>query len=183
MYTKINGYQNLKYLQVVDNLLSKEECQFLIKFAEKQGLKEIDRGIAKYHRTEFDNDWLANMLFERLKSKGLIGTMYNRKRITGLNHHFRFSKYYPGGEFKIHKDGINSDRNGNRSVITLNIFLNEEFDGGETDFFYYNQKTLRLSAKPKTGRAAFFDSQQYHCGNKVTNGNKYLLRTDLMVSI
>lgn len=41
--------------------------------------------------------------------------------------------------------------------MTLNIFLNDQFDGGETDFFYEN-KTKRLSAKPKPGRAALFDS-------------------------
>ena len=173
---------NLKYLQIVDDLLSEEECNFLITFSEKQGLIEIDRGIAKYHRAEFDNEWLATTLFNRLKEKGLIGQTFNGRRIASLNDHFRFSKYYPGGEFQMHKDGFNVDKNGNRSVMTLNIFLNTEFEGGETDFYLEDKKTLRHSTKPKVGRGAFFDSQQYHCGNKVVNGFKYLLRTDLMVS-
>jgi len=40
-----------------------------------------------------------------------------------------------------------------------------------------------LTVKPKTGRASLFDSQQNHCGNKVTSGYKFLLRTDVMVSL
>lgn len=178
MYT---NYDNSKYLEVIDNFLSKEECTFLITFAENQGMKKIDRGsVAQYHRAEFDNDWLADMLYQRLVDKGLIPAYYNGSKVVGLNNHFRVSKYYPDGEFKIHKDGINVDKNGNRSVMTLNIFLNKEFDGGETDFFFEN-KTFRCSVKPEIGRAAFFDAQQYHRGNKVNNGLKYLLRTDLMV--
>ena len=65
--------------------------------------------------------------------------------------------------------------------MTLNIFLNDNFEGGETEFLY-NNKTLRYSAKPKLGRGALFDAQQYHRGNVVMNGNKYLMRTDVMVS-
>ena len=34
----------LKYLNQIDDLLTKEECEFLINFCEKMELKEIDRG-------------------------------------------------------------------------------------------------------------------------------------------
>ncbi len=173
----------LKYLNILDNLLSLQECGFLIKFCEKLELKEIDRGIAKYFRAEFDNDYLANLLFQRLKHRGVLSQYWNGKKIVGLNTHFRFSKYHDGMNFDIHKDGFNADRHGNRSVMTLNIFLNDEFEGGDTDFLLDDRKTLRLSAKPKPGRAALFDSQQYHRGNTVKNGFKYLLRTDVMVSV
>ena len=56
-------------------------------------------------------------------------------------------------------------------------------DGGETDFYEVDRKTLFYSVKPKPGRGGLFDSQIYHCGNKVTKGCKYLLRTDVMVSV
>ena len=68
-----------------------------------------------------------------------------------------------------------------RSCLTLNIFLNDDFEGGETDFLFDDKQTLRFSAKPKAGRAMLFYSQQYHRGNKVTKGEKYLLRTDIMI--
>ena len=94
---------------------------------------------------------------------------------------FRILKYQEGGQFEIHMDGVNKDENGNISTLTLNIFLNDNFDGGETDFFH--EKKLRYSVKPETGKAALFEHKQYHCGNKVCNGEKYLLRTDIMTSV
>jgi hypothetical protein len=32
------------------------------------------------------------------------------------------------------------------------------------------------------GSGAFFYSQQFHEGNKIISGNKYLLRTDFMIN-
>ena len=170
-----------KYLNIIDDLFTVDECKQLISFAEEQGFKEVDRSIAKYFRVEFDNPYLAQMLCSRLINRNVLPNMWNGSTVTGLNAHFRFSKYEPGMEFGIHKDGFNVDKNGNRSVMTLNIFMNDDFEGGETDFFH-EDKSFRFSAKPKVGRASLFDSQQYHCGNKVTKGLKYLLRTDVMVS-
>ena len=121
---------------------------------------------------------LAADLFNRVKQ--YIPAMINGFKVVGLNDHFRFSKYHPGGKFDVHKDGFNQDSQGNRSVWTLNIFLNRDFDGGET-VFYYDTMQHRFTAKPKRGRGMLFDSQQYHCGNQVSNGKKYLIRTDVMI--
>jgi hypothetical protein len=68
---------------------------------------------------------------------------------------------------------------GNKNWLTLNIFLNDEFNDGETDFLNHNNE-LVIRAKPKTGRAVLFDRNWKHRGNKVLNGYKYLLRTDVM---
>ena len=47
---------------------------------------------------------------------------------------------------KIHKDGINFDKDNkqNMSYATLNIFLNDDFEGGET-IFYSNDKNTGYS--------------------------------------
>jgi len=168
-----------KFLVVIDNILSREECDTVIKMAESQKLEYIDRGNANYYRTIFINKEWADNLYRKLYN--YIPKIYNGMQIVGLNDHFRFSKYEPGGRFEVHKDNINQDSQGNRSIFTLNIFLNSNFNGGETDFLFDDMRTLRLSAIPKTGRGALFDSQQFHRGNAVSNGYKYLLRTDVMV--
>ena len=124
------------------------------------------------------NKDLANELYRKLYN--FIPKKFSNRVVVGLNDHFRFSKYYPGERFKIHKDGVNQDIDGNRSVMTLNIFLNKDFEGGETTFFYWN-KRFRCSIKPKPGSGALFDALQYHCGEKVSSGIKYLIRTDVMV--
>ena len=107
-----------------------------------------------------------------------------KKVSIGLNSHFRLSKYEEGQFFGIHKDGINFDHENkkNMSYATLNIFLNDNFEGGETIFYETNKKTITLKCKPKKGRGSFFYSQQFHEGAKLIKGYKYLLRTDLMIN-
>jgi hypothetical protein len=169
------------YLQQIDNLFSPTQCKALIAFAESKGFELIDRGNAKYYRVKSSLPNLAEDLEKKLRD--YIPNFVDGKRVTGLNDYFRFSKYTEGQEFGIHRDGVNQNSKGDRSVMTLNIFLNDDFEGGETDFFYSNNKSdLRFSAIPKPGRGALFYAQQHHCGNKIKKGIKYLIRTDLMVS-
>ena len=61
----------------------------------------------------------------------------------GINKYIRLSKYEPGQFFGIHKDGINFDKDNrqNMSYATLNIFLNDDFEGGETIFYKKDRKT------------------------------------------
>lgn len=176
----------MKYLRVINDLLTADECTKLIHFFESQPTQHIDRvGFAEYERVEMDDPGLAQELWRRLKNIPdlQIPSSLHGGQTVGLNEHFRFSKYHPGMEFDIHKDGVNQDRHGHRSAYTLNIFLNEDFEGGETDFFLENNRdSLRFSVTPQIGKAALFDAQQYHSGNRVTRGFKYLLRTDLMVN-
>ncbi len=164
-----------KFLCVSDDLLSPELCKNLIEFFKKQPLETVDSGVAFYNRGILHNMSWAVQLFERIKDA--IPTDF---RAVGCNECFRFSEYEPGGQFKMHRDGFNQDSRGRRSVITVNIFLNDDFTGGSTDFYFDDKSTLRCSVQPKTGRAAIFDSQQYHVGGIVKVGRKYLLRTDVM---
>ena len=171
---------NKPFLMEIDDIFSEEECKQLIERANNQGYEYVDRGIAQYFRTIFDDKGLAQNLYTQLYH--LIPKTFNGKKVQGLNNIFRISKYIKGCQFQIHKDGVNQDNRGNRSVMTLNIFLNDDFEGGETDFFNsFNNLDLRFSVKPKTGRGALFDSQQYHKGNEILQGFKYLIRTDVMV--
>jgi prolyl 4-hydroxylase len=163
------------FLQIIDNILSPVECTYFMDIIAKSENKIERPDFASYYREKFVNHGFANEMFKRI-------TPYlpNDERFLGVNEVFRISKYDEGGEFKLHKDGFNQSSVG-RSYLTLNIFLNDDFEGGETDFYMDDKQTLRYSAKPKAGRGALFYSQQYHCGNKVLSGKKYLLRTDVMI--
>jgi len=88
--------------------------------------------------------------------------------------------FRPGEEFKKHADGINQDKYGNRSRYTVNIFLNDDFTGGETTF-WIGVGGERKVAYPKAGRGAVFTRETLHCGNRVLTGQKFLIRTDVMV--
>ena len=171
-----------KLLIQIDDIFTPEQCKTLIEAAEESGgFRLEDRENAQYERVVMVRPDLARVLFDRLRR--FIPDDVDGNRVTGLNDHFRFSKYHPGMEFGIHRDGINQDSTGDRSALTLNIFLNDDFEGGSTDFFNTrNYDDLRFSVQPRPGRGALFFAQQYHCGRPVTSGFKYLLRTDVMVT-
>jgi 2OG-Fe(II) oxygenase superfamily len=181
---KVINIPDGELLMQIDDIFTEEECDRLISSAEASGLQDQDRGNANYGRVtgimQFNGQPLNEFLWNRLSH--IIPTHVYGKPVSGLNDHFRFSKYHEGQFFDIHKDGINQDSEGNRSALTLNIFLNDNFKGGETDFFSSdNRNDLRFSVIPKTGRGGLFFAQQYHSGNEILEGVKYLLRTDVMV--
>jgi len=69
-------------------------------------------------------------------------------------------RYEVGQQFKMHKD-VPFRRNENeRSFITMLVYLNEDFEGGET--FFMNGNVL-----PKTGRMVAFQQNVLHAGIKV----------------
>jgi hypothetical protein len=169
--TEIDG------LYIIENFLSSKECEEYIKRADEKGWEFIDRGIADYDRAIIINEYWASELFSRFRE--YIPTRINDYIIVGLNDHFRFSKYHKGGRFEKHIDGVNINKNGNRSYMTLNIFLNDIEEGGGGTIFYSNDTTIHVAAKK--GRAALFSNGILHEGEKVEENYKYLMRTDIMV--
>lgn len=162
-----------KWMTILDNVLTPEECVHFITQLDNGLLHTVDSGMALYDRNILVSQKLADMIYERVIQFIPKDIQQN---IAGINDHFRFSKYKEDGYFDIHQDGVNINSKGQRTFMTINIFLNSEFQGGETDFF--NDKGLVYSAQPKAGRAAIFDRRINHRGNRVHGGFKYLLRTD-----
>ena len=101
----------------------------------------------------------------------------------GLNERLRFMKYNKGHFFAPHEDIAFTrgpefgERAGEKSHITVMIYLNEKFKGGTTRFVcgsrYYD-------VKPRKGSALVFDHNLLHAASLVTKGFKYSLRTDIM---
>jgi hypothetical protein len=178
---EIDGYTlNHRPILVMKNLLSKEECKDLIDFMEKQTkIENLRSGSAKYDRFVLISKEWASKIYERIipfLPKGY------REGIS-INDYFRFSKYHPGGYFLQHRDGLNQNSEGKRTIMTVNIFLNEEgIEGGETIFFDdKDPKNPAIICPPTTGTGVIFDREILHLGNHVTSGYKYLFRTDVMM--
>lgn len=171
------------FLHVLETLFTPQECKKMIEAIEnKDNWEHVDRGIAEYERLILVDKALANYLFDKIKH--VLPDKFKGLKIVGLNDHFRFSKYFPGGSFGIHRDGINTDNQNNRAVMTLNIFLNDVEEGGGTIFYHDpHGKQLMKDVRPKAGTGALFYNQLYHEGEIVKKGYKYLIRTDVMASI
>lgn len=183
------------YLCQIDNIFTSEQCRRIIHRANT--IQTDDKGNRSWHRPGTGGKYMRAIIRDEHLAKDLYSRLNQFIPSHGpgpwnsvyINPVFRISRYSEGGHFPIHVDGQNYDNsrpditglNSAISQYTLNIFINDDFQGGETDFFHSpNKDDLRHSVKPKPGRGALFYHGQYHCGNPVHGGYKYLIRTDVM---
>ena len=66
------------------------------------------------------------------------------------------------------------------SKLTLQLYLNEGFEGGSTTFMQDSREEVRVECVPKTGMALVFSQDLYHEGSTLVKGRKYAVRTDFM---
>ena len=92
----------------------------------------------------------------------------------GLFEPLRVYRYEVGHHFGLHSDQSYT-RGDARSLLTLLLYLNDDFDGGETEFPDEHQ-----TITPCTGDALWFQHAVLHAGKRVTRGTKYVLRTDVL---
>ena len=62
-----------------------------------------------------------------------------------------------------------------RSLLTLLLYLDEDFEGGETEFPEQGE-----TIAPRAGNALWLQHAVLHAGKPVTRGTKHLLRTDVL---
>lgn len=165
----------------IDNFWTKQECESYISTSEGIGYEpatiETERGqriveaVRNNNRVIYTDRLLAAQLWLQLSpfAPAQIG---NSKAI-GLNELFRFYKYQPGQEFKKHRDQSFIRNETEASYYTFMIYLNDNYEGGETTF---NDLTIH----PEQGLALIFLHDLEHEGSAVRQGVKYVLRTDIM---
>lgn len=93
--------------------------------------------------------------------------------LLGANPRLRLYRYGPGERHGAHWDTIVELPKGVRSLVTLVFYLNEGFDGGQTDFVELG-KCIVL----RMGRALLFQHRILHEATEVTRGAEFVLRTD-----
>ena len=125
------------------------------------------------------------------KGFGMQGTW----RVHSLNSRFRLCKYHTGGHFGPHYDSdFVVDPLRKRSLKTFMLYLNDSYEGGETNFvtshdLHFDEnaqiycspsESVFASLKAKRGDCLVFDHHLLHEGHQVIQGEKYIIRTDLM---
>lgn len=118
-----------------------------------------------------DDVELAGLLWSRLRAH--LPPFLDGRQAIGLNGRFRYYRYQGGQQFSGHVDAAYRRSTGEESRLTLMVYLNDDFDGGETTF-------LDGTVKPQRGMALAFRHELFHEGRAVTRGRKYVLRTDVM---
>lgn len=173
-----------RFRVLVPNFLTYEECVGFIEFGEKAGFEEalvntrakgqvMLKDMRDNDRHVFDAEPLANQLWELVKEH--VPLEVDGWVASGLNEKFRLYRYKDGQQFKVHPDGSFKRNENEHSKITVIFYLNEGFSGGETEFV-----TPHEIIEPMGGTMLLFEHKQLHKGNPVTDGVKYVLRTDVM---
>jgi hypothetical protein len=195
---------------VLLNLLSPAECQAIIDQAEDFGLESCGYSsrMRITDRVLIMGEELGEVLFERAKPwlpdmhlssdlpklpAGLpqdIPLTGQRRHwsATGLNPCFRVCRYKPGGFFQPHHDGGFDLEREHRSFKTFMLYLNDDFDGGSTNFYKPSQKhyvdpdpsKVMKELRPQRGSCLVFNHCITHDGGILKGGTKYILRTEVM---
>lgn len=124
-------------------------------------------------RVMFDDVELATELFGRIRD--MLPRRMCGRRPAGINERFRCYRYMPGQQFKAHYDGAFQRSARERSELTLMIYLNDGFTGGQTAFHDFD-----VDVAPRRGMALLFQHEVLHEGCAIESGVKYVLRTDVM---
>lgn len=180
---------------ILENVMNEEECLQLVNQGEKYNFKELPLSQSSYRtnkRIININFQLSTILWNRIKDflddtieiKGRHETLRTTYftdgiwKIDGLNNNFRLCKYNPTNFFKKHFDeGYHPDPKNHRSFKTCMLYLNSDFEDGETVFYFGDKKEFKLKAK--IGTCLIFNQNILHEGMPVKNGLKYFIRTDV----
>ncbi|MEM7103412.1 MAG: 2OG-Fe(II) oxygenase [Bacteroidota bacterium] len=166
---------------LVRHFLSSKECDDFVNMSEQRGYEKAkvntERGaqvldsVRNNERLLYRDVSLAENIWQ--KAKPYIPSAFGECKAIGLNELFRFYKYEVGHRFKGHIDGSYRRNAMELSFFTFMVYLNDDFEGGETNFREH-------SIKPEKGMLLIFLHQLFHEGAAVTQGIKYVLRTDVM---
>ena len=178
----------------ISDLFTPDECRALIERGEAMGFEaatvrthggpQMMTAVRNNDRAVFDDPAMAESVWERVKA--FVPAEIDGCRATGLYPEFRYYRYDPGQRFKRHKDGSVTTADGaQRSRLSFLIYLNVGYVGGETIFSDYEfedgeRAVHEIKVVPTIGMGLFFVHERKHEGAAVTEGRKYLLRTDVL---
>ncbi|HLT34780.1 MAG TPA: 2OG-Fe(II) oxygenase, partial [Enhygromyxa sp.] len=122
-----------------------------------------------------DDPVLALRLFYRL-AKVLPATREGAE-LVGLKPLLRCVRYLPGEGTEAHRDPIRETADGQRSQLSVLVFLNDDFVGGAIEF-----PSLGRIFEPRVGRAIVFPHGVVHRDRPVERGRKFVLEAEVFYS-
>lgn len=174
-------------VKIIDNFLMPEECDYVVNFSTPllkkstvAGKKEpeLNPGRTSYSAMLMVDD---DIVFDKIYEKAAKLTDVPLENVEYLQCVF----YSKGQQYMAHFDTLDEqseagegefEMSGQRKC-TLLVYLNDDFEGGET---YFPKLDLRI--KPKKGTAVLFynldeqdklNRESFHAGLPVTSGKKY----------
>lgn len=174
------------YSQLIENFITNEECEILIKLGLHNNLQkmtsvrvvngnvieteEINEHTNKRMGCYFSGNQLDILPFSNITER-IVNTLnklkiYNNVVYTSIPK-YTFNQYNVGDFLTIHQDNHEIKYGATTTVV---IQLNDDYDGGE---FIYVKNKIEYSVPKLKGSIFIFDSNINHLVNKVENGIRY----------
>jgi len=164
-------------IYLIPDVLTSEECTFFKDRIDKRKSRPHHSFVAVgnfYNEKVIDTE-TSDFLYGRVKDH-----LPGHFAIVAASPYTTYAKYEPGQSFGIHTDtGIERPERGLESKCTMLVYLNDDFEGGETRF-YDNNFRATDTVVPKRGSALVFDIALWHEAQQIDSGNKYWVGTELM---
>lgn len=139
-------------------------------------------------RAEWTDESLAGELWpsiQALLTNGCVGDI----QPVGLSDRWKVYRYVPGERFNAHRDGIVRTADGLESRLTVLFVLKKPERGGGTRFYEdrgeddKRRGPLASEVFGDVGDAIVFDHKWWHEGQRVVEGEKMVLRTDVLFRV
>jgi len=176
----------------IDNFLTPDECDHIVRMSMgnlvQSQVYDPNNNLTDYSSRISEQCWLSDSDHPAVAKFSQLA-----REITNTHGKYQEQlqvvKYGPGGFFKPHYDACEVGRMGDQycekmdksngpRLVTVLVYLSDNFTGGETRFPY-----LKRSVKPVKGKAVIFyniDSnkqvidESMHGGDPVTSGTKWV---------
>ena len=167
----------------VPGVLSREECAHYIERMKRAHNAEIatitgrdgevvDQQVRSNTRLMYDDSAWAAELGVRLESH--IPKVLMSRRVAHVNERIRLYRYGTGQRHGSHWDTPVELSDKRETMLTLVLYLNDDFVGGATHF-----DELKKTIQPAPGLALLFQHRVLHTAEPVTAGEKFVMRSDV----
>lgn len=152
---------------------------------QKRVCDAIDKALKDYSDCWSNEDWPiyaknwtykgSKKLNSENRKEAIFGTLDILKHYYDVEQDFALPWHTDAHYHRIESPGM-------KSVVTVTVYLNDNYDGGEVQFLNEESNTL-TTYKPKAGDITIFPSNNpyWHSAMPVKNHNKYLLRSFILV--
>lgn len=199
-----------KSLYYLEDVLTESECQHLLSSSERKYSSLAEEFLPEEregNRLLTLDENFSTVLYNRIKEYVAVDPKLGNIKPCGfgtdgewrtdsVNKCFRFNQYIaPSIGFKPHRDATFIENEDIRSILTVLIYLNDNFSGGNTVFYDtvgprdgedivademkkgYHE---RFTYNPKRGSVLIFNHNMIHEGAPLLSGTKYVIRSDIV---
>lgn len=164
-------------IYTIPNFLNEDECSHfndLVFNPPKDASKFTTTGI--FTNKKWKDPMIADSFYSKLSAFIEPSDLALRANSVVMTGHYK-----EGQQFNLHTDtGLFYDKfNREKSRWTLLIYLNDDYEGGNT-LFYDDNFSLVKTIQPEKGKALLFDIDLFHRGDTIERGEKQWIGCEII---